>query len=98
MNNWHLEIDFPSPSTVVVASVLVVLVLQLLLCCGAKKTFIKLLPLVLLTISTIVFSVCSAVIRSWDGITFLFFAVLSFGLIFVCGIGWLIWAVVKKSS
>ena len=98
MNNWYLEIDSPSPTMVVFVSVLMVLVLQLLLCFNARKTFTKLLPLVSLTILMIVFSVSSAVINGWDGLTCFFFAVLSFGLLFVCGIGWGIWAVFRKRN
>ena len=98
MNNWYLEIASPSPTMVVFVSVLIVLVLQLLLCFNARKTFTKLLPLVSLTILMIVFSVCSAVINGWDGLIYFFFAVLSFGLLFVCGIGWGIWAVFRKRN
>ena len=90
----YFEIDFPT--IVVLVSAIATLILQLLLCFKAKKIFIKLLPIVLLIVSTIVFSICSASINGWDGFGYLFFALLSFGLIFVCGIGWAIWASTKK--
>ena len=96
MNNGSLAIDFPA--IVVFASVIATLILQLLLCFRAKKKFIKLLPIALLIVSAIVFAVCSASINGWDGLGYLFFALLSFGLIIVCGIGWGIWAIVKKSN
>ena len=94
MGKSYFEIDFPT--IVVLVSAIATLILQLLLCFKAKKIFIKLLPIVLLIVSTIVFSICSASINGWDGFGYLFFALLSFGLIFVCGIGWAIWASTKK--
>jgi len=68
----------------------------LALCFKAKRVISKLLPAVFLLASTIAFFVCSAVINGWEGMDYLFFAFLSLGLIFVCGIGWCIWAMVKK--
>lgn len=96
MGEWYLEIDFPT--IVVFASVIAALILQLLLCFKVKKVFIKLLPVALLFISTIVFSVCSASINGWDGLGYLFFALLSFGLMIVCGIGWGIWAMIRMAK
>ena len=96
MGKWYLEMDFPT--IVIFASAITTLILQLLLCFKAKKIFIKLLPIALLIVSTIVFYVCSASINGWDGLGYLFFALLSFGLLFVCGIGWGIWAIVRKRS
>lgn len=94
MGKSYFEIDFPT--IVVLVSAIATLILQLLLCFKAKKIFIKLLPILLLIVSTIVFYICSASINGWDGFGYLFFALLSFGLIFVCGIGWAIWASTKK--
>ena len=96
MENWYLEIDYPT--IVVFVSVIATLILQLLLCFKAKKIFIKLLPITLLIVSTIVFSICSASINGWDGLGYLFFALLSFGLILVCSIGWGVWAIIRKRN
>ena len=94
MGESYFEIDYPT--IVVFVSAIATLILQLLLCFKAKKIFIKLLPIALLIVSTIVFSICSASINGWDGFGYLFFALLSFGLIFVCGIGWGIWAIIRN--
>lgn len=94
MENWYLEIDFPA--IVVFVSVIATLILQLLLCFKAKKIFIKLIPIALLIVSTIVFYICSTTINGWDGLGYLFFALLSFGLILVCGLGWGVWAIIGK--
>ena len=96
MGKLYFEIDFPT--IVVFVSAITILILQLLLCFKTKKIFIKLLPIALLIVSTIVFSICSASINGWDGLGYLFFALLSLGLLFVCGIGWGIWAIVRKRS
>ena len=96
MDNWYLEIDLPT--IVVLASVIATLILQILLCFKVKKILIQLLPIVLLIVSTIVFSICSATINGWDGFGYLFFALLSFGLILVCGIGWGVWAIIRKRN
>ena len=90
----YFEIDFTT--IVVLVCAIATLILQLLLCFKAKKIFIKLLPIALLIVSTIVLYICSVAINGWDGLGYLFFALLSFGLIFVCGIGWAIWASIKK--
>ena len=94
MGKSYFEIDIPT--IVVFISAIATLILQLLLCFKAKKIFIKLLPIALLIVSTIVFSICGASINGWDGFGYLFFALLSFGLIFVCGIGWGIWAIIRN--
>ena len=96
MGKWHLEIDFPA--VVVFVSVIATLILQLMVCFKVKKIFLKLLPMALLVVSTIVFSICSASVNGWDGLGYLFFALLSFGLLFVCGIGWGVWAIFRKTS
>lgn len=96
MGEWHLEIDLPT--IVVLISVISTLILQLLLCFKVKKIFIKLLPIVLLIVSTVVFSICSASINGWDGLGYLFFSLLSFGLILVCGLGWSVWAIIRKRN
>ena len=93
---WYLELDFPT--IVVFVSVIATLILQLLVCFKTKKIFIKLLPIALLIVSTIVFSICSASINGWDGLGYLFFAFLSFGLIIVCGVAWGIWAIARKRN
>lgn len=82
---------------VCIVAVLIFL-LQIFLCFRAKQLFRKLLPVLLLAISTIVFSGASACVGGWDGMGLLFFALLSFGLMFVCGIGWAIWAIFRKRN
>ena len=94
----EVTFEFDATTVVVLLSAAGALLIQLLLCFKAKGTFIKFLPMLLLTVSTVVFSVCSASINGWDGLGYLFFALLSFGLILVCGIGWGLWAIARKRN
>ena len=94
MFGWRLELDIPT--IIVLVSAIITLLLQLILCFKCEKILLKLIPFLLLVISTVVFSIIFANIRGWDGIGYLFFAYLSFALIFVCGIGWGIWAIFRK--
>lgn len=96
MGESYFAFDFTT--VVIFVSAISALLLQLLLCFKVKRTFIKLLPIALLIVSTIVFSICSASINGWDGLGYLFFALLSFGLIFICGIGWGFWAIAPKKN
>lgn len=90
------EIDIPT--LVVLFSVLLTLVLQLLLCFKAQKTLVKLLPVALLTIAAIVLYIISINVGGWDALGYLFFVILSFGLLVVCGLCWGVWAITRKSK
>lgn len=92
----HFEID--PTITIILSSAIVAMLLQLWLCRKAKRILIKLIPIALLTLSTIGFSVCSAYIGGWDSFGYLFFALLSFGLIWVCGVSWFFCAAFGKSN
>lgn len=88
-----IEID---TTTFVILVSALLLLSQTLLCFFAKKRFAKLIPVSLLGISTVVFSVCCAFGDGWDAIGYLFFAIFSVGLLIVCGVSWGIWAISKK--
>ena len=95
MNGRYL-IEWDTSTIVVVMAVAVVLAVQLLLCYRAKKLWLKLVPMIILVISTAVFCILSACVNGWDGLGYLFFALLSFGLLVVSGIVFLIWAIARK--
>lgn len=97
MNNLSY-IEFDATTVFAFAMVVLVLILQLLLCFKTKYLLIKLIPVILLIISTVVFCVLSACIGGWDSFGYLFFALLSFGLLFVCGFVWIIWAIGRKRN
>ena len=91
-----INIDWTHISVIVVA--VLVLFLQLWLCRRANNLFLKLIPIILLAISTIVFAIWSDRVGGWDAFGLMFFAVFSFALIFVCGLGWAIWAIRRKRN
>lgn len=79
--------------------ILVVVMLQLLLCYKAKKLSSKLAPVISLVISTIIFYALYVMINKalggWNGIVSLYFAFISFCLAVACGLGLLIWAIIR---
>lgn len=97
MNSWHF-IQLDTPTIMAVIAVAVAFAGQLLLCYKAKKLWLKLLPVSILVVSTIVFCILSACVNGWDGLGYLFFALLSFGMLFVSGIAFLIWAIARKRN
>lgn len=94
-DSYSFEFDYTT--TFVLVSVIVVLLLQLWLCYKAKRIFIKLIPVAVLTLSTITFVACTVCASGWDALGYVFFALLSFGLVAMCGIGWGIWAIIRKT-
>jgi len=69
----------------------IVLIIQLLLCFKIKNKFIKLIPVILFLILTIVFSIFIFILDGWDSVGCLLLAIGSLFLLFVCGISWIIW-------
>ena len=91
-------LDFDPAHIAVILSAIIVFVLQLILCFKSRKILIKLLPVIILSISSIAFIICSIAINGWDGLGYLFFGFLSLGLLIICGICWIIWAISKNKS
>ena len=83
--------------SVFVAVAVITFAVQLLLCQKAKKTICKLIPIAVLVLSTTVFSILSAVVGGWDGISF-FFAIFSMTLILVCSLACNVWLILRKIS
>ena len=94
-NSFEL-LKFDMPTMVVLFSVILTAIVQLLLCFKAKKALFKLLPVALLAVATIVLYIIAHNVGGWDALGYLFFVLLSFGLLVVCGICWGVWALVRK--
>lgn len=86
----------------IIASVVILLPVQLLLCFKAKNLAIRLTPVIILSISMALFIVRWLSTAGWEGLFYAFFAFFSGLMILMCGIGWGIWAVIhglkKKRS
>ena len=82
---------------ILILSVLM-LALQLLLCFKVKKLLLRLLPAILFAILTMAFFVLIFLSEGWDSVGFLLLAICSAALLLFCGIGWGIWAILRKAN
>lgn len=87
--------DIEVTTLIAITSVLVVLPIQLLLCFKVKPVFLRLLPSILLTGTTILLFAMMAASRDWDAIGYAVLGVFSGVLLIFSGIGWGIWAIVR---
>ena len=90
---WIRDIEITT--LIAITSVLVVLPIQLLLCFKVKPVFLRLLPSILLTATTILLFTMMATSRDWDAIGYAVLGVFSSVLLIFSGIGWGIWAIVR---
>ena len=93
--------DIELTTAVLIFSLVVLLPFQLLLCFKVKSKTIRLLPVVVLALLTVIFIVMSVAITGWDGLGYIFLAIFAGFMLFMCGIGWGIWAIsslVKKNK
>ena len=87
--------DIELTTAVLIFSVVVLLPIQLLLCFKVKSKTIRLLPVILFSIPTIIFVMMSVAITGWDGLGYIFLAIFAGFMLLMCGIGWGIWAISK---
>ena len=87
--------DIELTTAVLIFSIVVLLPIQLLLCFKVKSRVIRLLPVILLSIPTIIFTVMSVAITGWDGLGYIFLAIFTGFMLLMCGVGWGIWAISK---
>lgn len=88
--------DMELTTVVLIFSVVVLLTVQLLLCFKVKSKVIRLLPIVLLSIPTLLFAVMAMRETGWGHLVYLIFAIFCGFMLLVCGVGWGIWALAKK--
>ncbi len=80
---------------VLIFSVVVLFPIQLLLCFKVKRIVIRLLPVIVLFIPTVIFAVRSVIVTGWDALGYIFLTIFTGFMLLVCGIGWGIWVIVK---
>lgn len=90
---WIRDIEITT--LIAITSVLVVLPIQLLLCFKVKPVFLRLLPSILLTATTILLFTMMATSRDWDAIGYAVLGVFSGVLLIFSGIGWGIWVIAR---
>ena len=87
--------DIELTTAVLIFSLVVLLPIQLLLCFKVKSKAIRLLPIILLSIPTLIFIVMSTTTQGWDGIGYIFLAIFTGFMMLICCVGWGIWAISK---
>ena len=90
--------DIELTTAIYIFSVIVLLPVQLHLCFKAKSKAIRLLPVMVLSIATIIFAVMSVAITGWDGLGYVFLAIFTGFMLLMCGMGWGIWWIVKRKK
>ena len=73
----------------------VLLTVQLLLCFKVKIKVIRLAPVCLLAVLTVVLTVCTLTSDGWDALGFLLLALCAALLLTICGVAWGIWWLVR---
>ena len=79
-------------------TLLVVFPLQLILCFKVKSKVIRLLPVIVLSILTIISAIASAISIDWSALFYLVLAIYFGIMVFVCCVGWAIWAIKMKKN
>ena len=87
--------SFDGPYGILIFGCLLVLAVQLLLCFKVKNVFLKLIPAVLLVLSTIGWYVQSNSTDPWIRVGCKVLSICSLIWLIVCGVCWVIWAVIR---
>ena len=90
--------DIELTTAVLVFSIIVLLPIQLLLCFRIKSKVIRLLPIILLSIPTLIFIFMSTTTQGWDGLGYVFLAIFTGFMMLNCGVAWGIWAIIKRKQ
>ncbi len=77
-----------------IVSAVALLPIQLLLCFRVRSRMIRLLPVVVLALTALIFCCKAVTSTDWDSFGYTFLAILAGLMLFMCGIGWGIWAIV----
>ncbi len=88
---WFRGIELTTLTIIV--SLVILLPVQLLLCFKVKSLAIRLTPVITLSVLTVLFIVLWLSTPGWDGLHYAFLAIFAGLMIFMCGIGWAVWAV-----
>ncbi len=80
------------------SGILIALPVQLVLCFKAKKLLFKLLPAIVLAAASSVFYILMITARDWSALVYLIFVAFALVMLIFSGIGWGIWAIVKKRN
>lgn len=91
---WYGDVEITT--LVLVLSILVLLPIQILICFKVRSKTIRLLPVIALSVLTVCFLLMAVVSSGWGTLGYFFFAIFTGFMLLVCGIGWAIWAIIKR--
>ncbi|MBQ2251349.1 MAG: hypothetical protein II329_00130 [Clostridia bacterium] len=74
----------------------IVLLVQLLLCFKVKNKHIRLMPVYLFSLLTVVFGILAIFFDGWDRVGFLVLAACAAFFLLVCAAAWAVWRVVNR--
>lgn len=83
---------------ILIFSIVVLLPIQLLLCFKVNNKVICLLPVILLSIFTIIFVAMSITITGWNRLEYIFLVIFTGFMLLMCGIGWGIWLIINRKK
>ena len=90
--------DIELTTAVLLFSVVVLIPLQLLLCFKGKNGAVRLLPVTVLGLFTLLFLYLSVTARGWDGLGYMVLAIFGGIMLLACGVGWGIWAIIRRKE
>ena len=93
---WIGNIELTTP--VLIFSIIILLPIQLLLCFKVKNKAIRLLPIILLSIPTLIFVIMTTTTQGWDSLGYVFLAIFTGFMMLICGLAWGIWAIIKHKQ
>ena len=88
--------DMGYTALILIASVVIVLPVQLFLCFKVRNLVIRLLPVIILSVLIGIFAIMVFSAHDLRVVGYILLAVYAGIMIFFCGIGWGIWAITKK--
>ena len=79
-------------------TLIVVFPIQLALCFKVKSKVVRLLPVIILSVLAVAAAIATATSIDWDALFYLICVVYLVIMLFASGIGWGIWAIVRKKN
>ena len=90
--------DIELTTAVLIFSIIVLLPAQLLLCFRVKSKIIRLLPIILFAILTLIFIIMATTAQGWDGLGYMVLAIFTGFMMLICGVAWGIGAIIKHTQ
>lgn len=87
--------DIELTTLVLIISVVFLFPLQLYLCFKVRSRAIRLLPVVLLFVPTVILAFMGNYVNGWDRLGYQILAAFSGFMLLICGAAWGIWAIVE---